>query len=418
MRGERGIIRRVLKDGTSVYYVDYRDAAGKRHQERVGTNRRLALRARDARLAAVAAGRFGLRSAKGTTLREFVDETWRPQVMAHRKPSTQRGYEWMLAHHLLPHFGGWKLVGITRPAIKAFIAAKGLEQHQSRNRTKPENPDRAVLSPKTIVNMVALLGAILESAAVDYELIPGNPARGMLRRSNFPAQLRPKDRRPAVLEPEDFRRAVEAIPDWRPRRMVLFAALTGLRWGEQVAVRVDEDVDFRAGKIRITRSFYRRTPQTPKTEQSVRDVDLSPLVRKILKTVPWTEGLIFSPDGTRRIGEGSWLKRAWRKAQLSAGIKRPIHWHHLRHQFVSLLIAGGKNPLYIAEQAGHSDPGFTLRRYGHLFKTIKPSPAEWPEDLLWPAGASHPGVTVVAADDTGASDEVHQGSPTNIGKME
>ena len=83
-------------------------------------------------------------------------------------------------------------------------------------------------------------------------------------------------------------------------------------------------------------------------------------------------------------------------AQVRAGIKRPIRWHDLRHQFVSPLIAAGKNPLYIAQQAGHADAGFSLKRYGHLFKTIKPTPVEWPEDLLWPLGCAQ-NVTVRAS---------------------
>jgi len=33
---------------------------------------------------------------------------------------------------------------------------------------------------------------------------------------------------------------------------------------------------------------------------------------------------------------------------------------HLRHTFASLLIAAGKNPLYIARQLGHYSAGFTL----------------------------------------------------------
>ena len=52
---------------------------------------------------------------------------------------------------------------------------------------------------------------------------------------------------------------------------------------------------------------------------------------------------------------------------------------------MSLLIAAGKSPKYIAEQAGDS-VAVTLDIYGHLFEKIKPVPVEWPEDLLWPAG--------------------------------
>jgi integrase len=168
--------------------------------------------------------------------------------------------------------------------------------------------------------------------------------------------------------------------------MVLVAGLTGLRWGEQVALRIGEEVDFQHNKIRITRSFYRRIVQTPKSNQSIRDVDMCPTVRRIIEAVPWSEGLVFSTDGTSRIGDGSWLKRQWREAQIRAGIRRPIRWHDLRHQFVSLLIAAGKTTKYVAQQAGHTSAGFTLDRYGHLFETVKPTPIEWWDDLLWLGG--------------------------------
>lgn len=61
-------------------------------------------------------------------------------------------------------------------------------------------------------------------------------------------------------------------------------------------------------------------------------------------------------------------------------------WHDLRHQFVSLLIASGKHPKYIATQAGHASAGFTMDRYGSLFETMPISPVEWWDDLLWPSG--------------------------------
>ena len=135
---------------------------------------------------------------------------------------------------------------------------------------------------------------------------------------------------PNVLEPQDFVRAVQQL-DSPIREAVLFAALTGLRWGEQVAVRIDEDVDLRRNRLRVSRSLYRRAQQTPKTRRSIRDVDLCPTVRRILQTLPRNEGLVFSQDGKTPIGEGSWVKRQWRHAQIDADIKQPIRWHDLRH---------------------------------------------------------------------------------------
>ena len=373
----------------AVWYIRFYDQFGRRHEERVGSSYRTAVRALASRRMEAEAARFGLRRGrKMPTLREFVEGQWRTEVAIALKPSTRRGYETALRHHLLPYFGEYPLQAITRAAVKAFIAEKSRQRRWS-YATKPEhvNPDRPTLSRKTILNMVALLDSILRTAAVDYELLPANPLDGILRRKHFPTDaMRPRETRPPVLEPEDLKRAVAELGP-HALRMVLVAALAGLRWGEQVALRREEEVDLRANKIRITRAFYRRVPQTPKTAQSIRDIDMCPTVRRVVQDVPWTEGLVFSPDGTRSIGDGSWIKRQWQEAQARAKINRPIRWHDLRHQFVSLLVAAGKHPLYIAQQAGHADPGFTLKRYGHLFKTIRPTPVEWWDDLLWPSGS-------------------------------
>lgn len=397
------------------WWIDYTDSRGTRHRERAGPSQRLAVRAREARLVEIAAGRFGIhRSRQGITFREFVEGTWREEVLDRCKTSTKRGYDTALEHHLVPYFGDWRLIEITRPAVKSFIAQKRKQQRWSYSKKNP-NPNRPTLARKTIMNMVSLLMSVLEEA-VDYELIASNPLRGILKKRNFPADpLRTGGKPQRILEPEEFRRAVDQIRDTRVLRMVLVAALAGLRWGEQVAIRIDDEIDFRHNVIRITRAFYKRVPQTPKTEQSVRDIDMGPTVRRVMKEVPWTQGLVFSPDGVIRIGDGCWLRRQWRAAQLKADIKRPIRWHDLRHQFVSLLIAAGKNPLYIAQQAGHADAGFTLKRYGHLFKTIKPTPVEWPEDLLWPSGGD---ATVTLLGSKDRQERPEQPSDTNARSLD
>lgn len=108
------------------------------------------------------------------------------------------------------------------------------------------------------------------------------------------------------------------------------------------------------------------------------------------------------------------MKRQWHQAQVDAKIKRPIRWHDLRHQFVSLLIAAGKSPKYIPEQAGHASAGFTFDRYGHLFETIQVAPVEWLEDLLWPSGCHH-SVTVRGVEGSGkAREQASVGSPETL----
>jgi integrase len=164
-----------------------------------------------------------------------------------------------------------------------------------------------------------------------------------------------------------------------------------------VALRV-EDINWRRNRLVITRALYRRVPGAPKTEASIGEVPICPTVRRILQAVRWPRGYIFSVDGTAPIGEGSWVKRQWRKAQQAAGIASPISWHDLRHQFVSLLIAAGKHPKQIADWARHHDAGFSMQKYGHLFDSLPITPVEWWDDLLWPAGCPYVPAPTAAAD--------------------
>jgi integrase len=42
--------------------------------------------------------------------------------------------------------------------------------------------------------------------------------------------------------------------------------------------------------------------------------------------------------------------------------------HKLRHTFASILVAIGKDPTYVRQQLGHTDPAFTLRVYSHMMR--------------------------------------------------
>jgi integrase-like protein len=119
-------------------------------------------------------------------------------------------------------------------------------------------------------------------------------------------------------------------------------------------------------------------------------VDMVPTVRRVLEDLsarangksvshlvfPGTDGGVFSR------GAMWW---AWSRT-IAATKVRPIRPYDLRHTFASLLIAAGKNPLYIARQMGHYSAGFTLETYGHLMDSIPRRPVEWIDELVFPEG--------------------------------
>jgi len=64
------------------WWIDYTDDRGERHRGRAGPSQRLAIRAREDRLAEIAAGKFGIqRHPQGIAFREFVEGTWREEVL-------------------------------------------------------------------------------------------------------------------------------------------------------------------------------------------------------------------------------------------------------------------------------------------------------------------------------------------------
>jgi hypothetical protein len=95
------------------------------------------------------------------------------------------------------------------------------------------------LSPQTVNTYLSLLGTIL-NAAVDDEYLPRSP---LVRQSGagrtVATRIQPVTRREVWLLREQLHRLAAAI-DPRYRALVLVAALTGMRWGELVALRWDD----------------------------------------------------------------------------------------------------------------------------------------------------------------------------------
>ncbi|HEV2355996.1 MAG TPA: site-specific integrase [bacterium] len=155
-------------------------------------------------------------------------------------PETRRSYEANLQNHILPYFGTWPLATITRADLRAFVA-------HLRSAEKP-------LTPKTLKN----------------------EAKTRPRARAVPRCGGPTSRQGS---PHGDRGALAG----------------GLRWGELIALRT-EGIDYRRNVIHVTCQLQKRKLRMPKSRAGVRDVDMTPLVRKILQATDH-EGLIFSPDG-------------------------------------------------------------------------------------------------------------------------
>jgi len=250
------------------------------------------------------------------------------------------------------------------------------------------------VSPGTVHKCRTFLSSVLRHAA-ESEAIPGNPlslvrppktshrdAVQPLAPATVEAIRRtlldPPPREVAAAHPgQRYRRRYELpAPGTTQTRLrdALIASLlayAGLRPGELRALRLGDVREHtllvqRAanpdGSIKATKTRQRRTVQqlTP-LGQELREYRLA-------AGRPPEQALIF-PGATGRpwtkADWENWREREWAPACRTAGLDPVPRPYDLRHSFVSLRLAEGRQPVWIAKQAGHS-LRVLLSTYAHL----------------------------------------------------
>ena len=292
----------VVKRGAR-YSIRYYDASGRQRWETIGPNRKEAETVLAQRLYEIRTGIYPvLRRRSRMTFGAFAEE-WQAKYLVQVRESTRRSYRRLLKYHLLPAFGDRVLSGIARADVQDFIA-------------KTAAP--GALAPKTVNNALALLKEML-SAAVEWGFLPSSPIHRMKK-------LRRPRRDTVLWTPTEIRKFLLTAPEaWRT--VWLVGIFAGLRPGEVQAMRWTQQnwPDFTANKIHVN-CAYEATSKVlgpPKTDLSMRDVDMVPTVRQALEALPSraADGLVF-PGAAGGMFARSTMGWAW-KETLAAGV-RPI----------------------------------------------------------------------------------------------
>jgi integrase len=151
---------------------------------------------------------------------------------------------------------------------------------------------------------------------------------------------------------------------------------------DEVGHALVRDLDLARGRLEVGRS---------KTAAGLRTLDLLPILRDILADHKANHGgglddpLFPTARGGRR-DKNNINKRVLRPALVRADelladrgqhpLPRGITPRKLRHTYVSVLIALGRDPRYVMEQLGHTDPKFTLRVYAHAMRLSETDQAD------------------------------------------
>ena len=267
-------------------------------------------------------------------------ETWLLAKRSRVEPTTYHGYEKDARYHLIPALGDFRLSELKTTDVEHWL--QGLD-----------------ICGKTKNNILIPLRSIFRQALRDEQI-----------------ERDPIDRIPLfqhrAKEPDPLSRAeIEAILDateGQIQNIIEFAIWTGLRTSELIAVRWI-DIDLINGKVHVRMT---RTSQGEKshgkTAMATRAVDLHPQARAaLIRQQQHTAGKVFVFENPRT-GEpwkhdGPYRKTAWTPALARAGVRyRPAY--QTRHTFASMLLSGGVEPMYVAQQMGHRDWGMIRKVYG------------------------------------------------------
>jgi integrase len=283
-----------------------------------------------------------------------------------RKPKTRESYESIVHCHLTPRFGSTAIGAIDYPCVLVYIA--GLQ--------------RAGVAPKTVRNirdvlrlilaMAVRAGALKSNPVTDVEVSRGGRKEMVFLDPDQVMSLAREITKPAPRYRRDERR-VTGYPEYG--LLVRFAAFTGLRAGELVALRV-KTIDLERRRVDVcasaseaygqlqfvdTKTFERRTVPIP---ASLID-ELGELVSGRA-----TDDLVWQSPQGGPFRYSNWFKRHFKPAIERAELPAKTRFHDMRHSYAAMLISQGAHPRAIMERMGHSTITVTLDTYGHLFPKI------------------------------------------------
>jgi integrase len=205
-----------------------------------------------------------------------------------------------------------------------------------------------VNAPHTVLNIVGVIKLVVgRKVWMVWELDLGKPTR-------------PKQR---YFTQEQLQQIIEAAPG---QYRILFALLagTGMRIGEAAGLHVD-DLDLDNGVIYVRRSVWKGQELEPKTENSVREIDIDPALVKLLREhLGETRRVrVFEARNGSPLSAGNIRNRVLHPILVKLGIPR-AGLHAFRHSRVTMLRKHGTPADLQKQWIGHSSLK-TTDRYSH-----------------------------------------------------
>lgn len=279
---------------------------------------------------------------------ETLCEKWLIYKKPKVKETTISAYYRIINAHIIPHFN-YDLV--------SFIEKK-----------------KAILAPKTVHEIFGVLKQILEYGFkkkyikfIDCDILLPSKSRKEIK----------------ILSNADYERFIDNVLINLNLESLgfLVALFTGVRIGELCALKW-QDIDFKTKEIKITKTIQRvanldknaktKTKiiiDTPKSKNSIRDIDILPFLLKFLKRFKGN-GTDYILTGNSKYIEPRTYQNKFKKFIENIGIE-DISPHSLRHTFATLAVENEMDIKVLSKILGHSSVYITYDLYVHPSKELR-----------------------------------------------
>ena len=324
----KGLGVRVTPAGVKSFVLSYR-AGGRKRLATLGRCAELSLR--DAReragreLADIREGGDPLRrrqdAAEAPTVADLVerflsDEAPRRISLGRLKAGTVEVYAWQAGKHIIPVIGKRRVADVTRGDVERVVSP---------------------LPAATRNGVLALLSRLF-TLAERWQLRPqnANPVRGVERAR--------QDARDRVLSPSELASLAGALNEAEAQSpanvaAIRFAALTGLRIGEVLAVRW-ENADFETGRLLL-----------PDSKSGRRHHDLPTPALEVLAGLPRLCEWVFTNNGATA-ATYKYVRAQFAAAAKAAGLEE-VRLHDLRRTVMTRAAMAGVGTHVLRDLLGH-----------------------------------------------------------------
>lgn len=375
--------KRVGRDGKARYTAYYDDVTGRRRSAGTFASRRDADRAWQRAEAKTAEGRHSDAGRGRQSFARYVEDEWFPNHSI--ELTTRQNYRYVLDKHILPVFGGYKMIAILPADVRAWV-------------TKLKDDG---VKPATIKYCLSVLSAIFTTALND-QITSLHPCAGIKAPTVPPATRR-------IITPDQYALIHAALPDEQMRLLVETDIETGLRWGELVELRV-RDLRPDANALIVSRVVIELAAKFhphggrflvkhyPK-DKAPRRVGLSTHVRDLLAghiAGSSPDDLLFAApardrrnepeprDDSRDLGrtEPNATGRTYRHGTLTAYNMAPCRCHHCRSAYASYRAQRRASGADRSRAADASSPG---EADPHISRS-------WFRQQIWEPALTHAGL--------------------------